>query len=217
MRLGFASIRFFLGRFGKEKGRVVQYADIDQPPRKLEPTNSASRRIVLQVKSVKLFPKKFGGKKNKYDVIPLSIPIGLADQACAHLERRVQEYTRGLIDAETNRIRSPVDGALCTPPPRSFADGSSSPFSLPASVDDQPRPAPAQHTPRVEKRLENLPCEDHQEGGGSSRPIAIIDDLGLGIRRERDMGRVGRMGNRKDLEAAGPCACSLPRFIFLLT
>ena len=50
----------------------------------------------------------------------------------------------------------------------------------------RPRPAPAQHTARVEKRLENIPCEDHQEGGGGRRAIAIIDDLGLGIWRGRD-------------------------------
>ena len=72
MRFGFASILYFLGRIGRgeKKGRVVQYADVDQPPWKLEPTNSASRRIVLQVKPVKLFPKKFGGKDDKYDHPP---------------------------------------------------------------------------------------------------------------------------------------------------
>ena len=63
------------------------------------------------------------------------------------------------------------------------------PSVLPASVDDPPaqtRSRATQHTPRVEKRLENIPCEDHQEGGGGRRAIAIIDDLGLGIWRGRD-------------------------------
>ena len=82
-------------------------------------------------------------------IIPLPIPIGLADQACAHLERHVQELRNIPADSLMHDVRvgkkfcRPVNGTLCPPPLRRFAHASSSP---------PPRPAHAQHTTRQEPR-----------------------------------------------------------------
>jgi len=80
--------------------------------------------------------------------IPLPIPIGLADQASAHLEPRGQEYTRGPVmharRAETKRIwwrQKQKDWARCA---RRRCYGVSLvvpgpvPLRPPASVDDPP-------------------------------------------------------------------------------